>query len=48
MGSNSDSMTTDGEEYILIFRRYRRSGTKVLDARAYGLAAWPMKVKVKR
>ncbi len=27
---------------LLIFRRYRRVGAKVLDARQYGMKVWPI------
>lgn len=39
-------MSTNDDEMDLIFRRYRRTKNgKVLDARKYGLWAWPMHVR---
>ena len=35
----------DEDEYVVIFRRYRRVGGKVLDAHDYGYRAWPIRVK---
>lgn len=38
-------MTTQDEDYLLIFRRFRRTKSgALLDARKYGLQAWPIKV----
>lgn len=39
-------MTTQEDEYDVIFRRFRRTKSgKVLDAYAYGLKGWPIKVR---
>lgn len=33
-------------DYVFIFRRYRRDRSgKVLDAHAYGLRAWPIRIR---
>jgi|GEM_PF-1335693 hypothetical protein len=38
-------MKTD-DQYIVIFRRFRRDRRgRLLDARQYGLKAWPMKIR---
>ncbi len=37
------------DEYVVIFRRYRRTRDgRVLDARKYGLRAWPIRVRRNR
>ncbi len=39
-------MTSKDDEFFYIFRRFRRTKSgKLLDARKYGLEAWPMKVR---
>jgi len=39
-------MMTKDDEYITIFRRFRRTKSgALLDARKFGLAAWPIKVR---
>jgi len=41
-------MTTQEDEYDVIFRRFRRTKSgKILDAYAYGLQGWPIKVRRK-
>lgn len=38
----------DSDEYIVIFRRFRRDRRgRLLDARQFGLQAWPMKIRRK-
>lgn len=42
-------MTTRDDDFVYIYRRFRRTKSgKVLDARAYGLAAWPIKVRANK
>ncbi|MEM5316095.1 hypothetical protein [Paraburkholderia sp. JHI869] len=42
-------MTTQDEEYITIFRRFRRTKSgALLDAKKFGIAAWPIKVRRKQ
>lgn len=42
-------MSSKPDGYVLIFRRYRRDRSgKVLDARAYGLRAWPIRIRRSR
>lgn len=39
------SRPTESEDYEIIFRRYRKDKSgKLLDARQFGLKAWPIKV----
>jgi len=39
-------MTTQDDEFDIIFRRFRKTATgQLLDAKKYGLRAWPIKVK---
>lgn len=39
-------MTTHDDDYEIIFRRFRRTKSgKVLDAHAYGMKGWPIKVR---
>jgi hypothetical protein len=33
--------------YTYIYRRYRRCGNRLLDAHAYGLKAWRLKIRIK-
>lgn len=33
---------------LVIFRRYRKVGSRVLDAHDYGLRAWPIRRAAKR
>lgn len=41
--------TKDDEQYDVIFRRFRRTKSgKLLDAQAFGLKAWPIKVPKRR
>ena len=41
-------MGTTSEDVTVIFRRYRRTKDgKVLDARKYGLKAWPIRIRTK-
>lgn len=38
-------MTTKEDDFVVIFRRYRRTKSgQLLDAQAFGLKAWPIKV----
>jgi len=42
-------MTTKDDDYIIIFRRFRRTKSgALLDARKFGIAAWPIKVPRKK
>ncbi len=39
-------MTTQDDDFDIIFRRFRRDPSgKLLDARAYGKKAWPIKIR---
>ncbi|MFM0390789.1 hypothetical protein [Paraburkholderia phytofirmans] len=39
-------MTTKDDDYIIIFRRFRRTKSgALLDARKFGISAWPIKVR---
>jgi hypothetical protein len=41
-------MTSKDDEYVIIFRRFRRTKSgALLDARKYGKAAWPIRVRRK-
>lgn len=46
MVTGNEPSNEDGELYI--YCRYRRCGSKVLDARAYGLKAWRLPVRRKK
>ncbi|MDN7608932.1 MULTISPECIES: hypothetical protein [Burkholderia] len=36
----------DDDDYVIIFRRFRRTKSgAMLDARKFGIAAWPIKVR---
>ena len=38
-------MTSKEDDFVVIFRRYRHTKSgKVLDAHAFGLKAWPIRV----
>ncbi|SPA43801.1 hypothetical protein [Cupriavidus taiwanensis] len=38
-------MTAKDDDYVVIFRRFRRDKSgKLLDAFAFGIKAWPIKV----
>jgi hypothetical protein len=42
-------MTTKDDEFITIFRRFRRTKSgALLDAKKYGISAWPIKVRRKQ
>lgn len=39
-------MTTQDDDYVIVFRRFRRTKSgALLDARKYGKAAWPIRVR---
>lgn len=39
-------MTSKDDDYVIIFRRFRRTKSgAMLDARKFGIAAWPIKVR---
>jgi hypothetical protein len=39
-------MTTKDDDYIIIFRRFRRTKSgALLDARKFGISAWPIRVR---
>jgi hypothetical protein len=39
-------MTTKDDDYIIIFRRFRRTKSgALLDVRKFGISAWPIKVR---
>jgi hypothetical protein len=40
--------TDDSDDFEYIYCRYRRCGKKLLDARAYGLQAWRLRVRRKK
>jgi len=46
MATGNETSNEDGVEYI--YRRYRRCGNKTLDAYAYGLKAWRLRVRRKK
>jgi len=40
--------TDDSELYDIVYCRYRRCGKRLLDAHAYGLKAWRLRVRRKK
>jgi len=39
-------LKSDVDDYIVIFRRYKKDKSgQLLDARKYGLKAWPIKIR---
>lgn len=38
----------ESDDYEYIYCRFRRCGKKLLDARAYGLQAWRLRVRRKK
>jgi hypothetical protein len=40
--------TSDSPDYEYIFCRYRKCGNRLLDAHAYGLKAWRLRVRRKK
>ncbi len=40
--------TDESEDYEYVFCRYRKCGTRLLDAHAYGLKAWRLRVRRKK
>ncbi|WP_342245298.1 hypothetical protein [Pseudomonas sp. OTU5201] len=41
-------MDISDDEFEYVFCRYRKCGNRILDARAYGLKAWKLRVRRKK
>ncbi|RQS27966.1 hypothetical protein DIE03_19880 [Burkholderia sp. Bp8992] len=42
----TEMTSKDDDDYVIIFRRFRRTKSgAMLDARKFGIAAWPIKVR---
>lgn len=42
------TMVSDDDQYEYVYCRYRKCGSRLLDARAYGLKAWRLRIRRKK